>query len=94
MDEFMDAIFSDSEGFRRRIFSEKNMNNILDCIFEGGYNLDINDKGYRIRIADIILRKGLDEILNYSDPKYQSFIKRDVDNLKNLSMSLASEYPN
>jgi len=94
VDEFTDAMFQDSEGFRRKIFSEANVYLMLHCIFDVDNDLDINDKGYRIRITDIIVRKGLDEILNYSDPKYHPFVKECVDKIKNLSMSLASEHPN
>ena len=66
----------------------------MNCIFNDGYKLDVNDRIYRLKIANIILQRGLDVILSFIDPKYQSFVRDDFKKIKDLSAVLAATYPN
>lgn len=94
-DEFRNSIFSDSEKFRREFFSEDYVSRILNCIFDMDRDvLDINDKMYRLKIANMTLNRSINVILEYVDPKYRSFVERDFDNISSLSSMLAASYPN
>jgi len=64
---------------------------LVNNILTSKDNSDINDEIYQLTIIDSLLQICLKKLFDNIDETYKDFVKKDIDQIKNLSSSILAK---